>query len=382
MIIGGGIVGASIAYHLTQAGCKDVVVLERECVQGLGSTGRATGGIRSQFSHPLDIAMSLYSLDFIRHFKDETGVDPCYRPNGYIFLATTKAQTSDLKDLVALQQKSGLKEVRLVSREDIRELAPILNVDDVLGGTFCSSDGFIEPLYLLKGFTERAVARGSKVLLNTTATGIELAGSKITGVVTNQGTISTNIVINAAGAWAKKIAAMANVVLPVEPLRRHVAGTQPFPELPDETPMIIGLESGFHFRKDHHGGGGVMLLWNSHEEVYGENLEFDYDWLKKTLEFATHRVPKFERLQITPRRCWAGLYEMTPDAHPVLGKVSGIEGLYLANGFSGHGVMHSPATGKLLSELILDGRAKLMDISSLSFDRFASGKLFAEKGVL
>jgi sarcosine oxidase subunit beta len=382
VIIGGGIVGASIAYHLTQAGCNDVVMLERECVQGLGSTGRATGGIRAQFSHPIDIAMSLYSLDFIRNFKEETGVDPCYRSNGYIFLATTQSQMSELKSLVALQQSSGLKEVRIVSREDIKELAPILNVEDVLGGTFCSIDGFIEPLYLLKGFTEQAIERGAKVLLNTSATGIQLTESRIRGVETNQGRISTNTVVNAAGAWAKVIAAMAGVELPVEPLRRHVAGTQPFPDLPDETPMIIGLETGFHFRKDHHGGGGVMLLWNGQEEEYGENLHFDYDWLKKTLEFAKHRVPHFKKLQVTPRRCWSGLYEMTPDAHPILGKVSGVEGLYLANGFSGHGVMHSPATGKLLSELIIDGRAKLMDISSLSFDRFASGKLFAEQGVL
>ena len=381
VIIGGGIVGASAAYHLTQLGCRDVVMFERECIQGLGSTGRATGGVRAQFAHPIEIQMSLYSVEFFKRFQDETSVDPGYRPNGYLFLATAEDHMQSLQKLIALQQREGLKAVKLVDPKEIRRLAPFLHVDDVLGGSYCSTDGFIDPLNLLKGFSQKALERGARLYLDTKVTGIRLVNKKIQSVETNQGTISTHCVVNAAGAWAKHIASLIGIDLPVEPLRRHVAGTQPFPELPDEAPMVIELATSFHFRKDHQ-TGGVMLLWNDPSESWGESLSFSTDWLKKMLTFARRRVPLFSELQISPKRSWAGLYEVTPDRHPILGPVLGIEGFYLANGFSGHGVMHSPATGKLLAELITQGRTKLLDIRSLGLERFQLGQLIEETGVL
>ncbi len=382
VIIGGGIVGASIAYHLTEAGCRNVIVLERECLQGLGSTGRATGGIRAQFSTPINIRLSLYSLEAIRAFKDATGVDPHYRPYGYLFLATTEEQMQALRGLIAVQQRAGLKQVRLLGPEDVRELVPLVFTDDVVGASYCPTDGFIEPLSLLKGYSERAIERGAQVWLDTEALGIEMAHSAVCGVVTNRGTIATYCVVNAAGAWARRVARLAGVELPVEPLRRQVASTQPLPALPDETPMVIELGTGFHFRKDHLGGGGVMLLWSDPDEPYGEDVCFDLRWLRRVLPLAYRRLPCLRDTQISPRRCWAGLYEVAPDHHAVLGPVPGVAGLYLANGFSGHGVMHAPATGRLLADLIVNGKTALLDVSPLRIERFARGELLQETGVL
>lgn len=381
VIIGSGIVGASIAYHLTQAGYRDVWMLERECIQGLGSTGRATGGVRAQFSHLMDIQMSLYSIQFFQRFQEETGVDPGYRPNGYLFLATEKRQLETLRKLVTVQQQAGVRQAKLVDLEDIKAMVPLLLTEDVLGGSYCSIDGFIEPLSVMQGFTRRALERGAQLLLETEVTGLGIQGGKIQGVATNRGKIATHTVVNAAGAWARRVAALAGIDLPVQPLRRHVAGTQPFPALADEAPMVIELSTSFHFRKDH-SSGGVMLLWSDPDELSSEDLSFSTTWLKKTLELARRRVPAFKELQISPKRSWTGLYELTPDHHPVLGPVPGVEGLYVANGFSGHGVMHSPATGRLLAELITEGRTKLMDITLLSLTRFAEGKLIEETGVL
>jgi sarcosine oxidase subunit beta len=381
VVIGGGIVGASIAYHLTARGCRDVLIVERECVQGLGSTGRATGGVRAQFSHALDIQMSLHSIEFFKNFRESIGVDPAYCPNGYLFLATEPSQVSSLRELVALQHRAGLKEVRWMSRREIAAKAPFLFTDDVLGGSYCSLDGFIEPLNLLQGFMQKAVEQGARLHLETEVTGLHIQKGQIVGVETNRGTIATRQVVNAAGAWAKRVAAFAGIELPVEPLRRHVAGTQPFSALPDEAPMVIELATSFHFRKDQQ-SGGVMLLWNDPEEPYGENLSFSTLWLKKLLDLARRRVPIFSELQISPKRSWTGLYEVTPDRHPILGQAPTVKGFYLANGFSGHGVMHSPATGRLLAELITEGRAKTLDITPLALERFSSGRLIPETGVL
>jgi len=382
VIIGGGIVGASIAYHLTQEGAGRVLVLERECVQGLGSTGRATGGVRAQFSTPINVQLSLHSLEFIRTFQERTGVDPGYRANGYLFLATSAEQLQTLSRLAAMQRRHGYEDVHMVSREDVQRMVPLLFTDDVLGASFGARDGFIEPLSLLKGFTDRAVERGAQVLTDTEVLGIQVERGAVHGVTTRRGPIATRCVVNAAGAWAAAVARMAGVNLPVEPLRRHVAGTQPFPDLDDGTPMVIELGTSFHFRKDHGGGGGVMLLWNDPAEPRGEDLRFDLAWLRRVLPMAWRRLPRLREAQVSPRRSWAGLYEMTPDHHPVLGKAPGVEGLYLANGFSGHGVMHSPATGRLLAELIVHGEARTMDISPLGLERFARGELMEDIGVL
>src|ERR1700685_1765058 len=227
VIIGGGIVGSSIAYHLTANGCRDVLVIERESAQGKGSTGKSMGGVRAQFSTPVSIQMSLYSIPFYASFEERLG-HPCdYRPQGYLFCATNENQMSYLRTNYAQQIKMGLKDVRLLRGDEIRRMFPQLRADDIVGGSFCSTDGFVDPYSAMNGFMTWAADHGAKLWKNTVVTGIQRDGHGIAGVETTKGTVATRKVVNAAGAWAAGIAKMVGVDLPVEPLRRAVGGADP-----------------------------------------------------------------------------------------------------------------------------------------------------------
>ena len=378
VIIGGGIVGSSIAYHLTAAGCKDVLVIERERAQGKGSTGKSMGGVRAQFSTAVNIQMSLYSIPFYASFDDRLGYPADYRPQGYLFCATNEGHLAYLRTNYEKQVAMGLKDVRLISADEIRDMFPQLRGDDIVGGSFCASDGFVDPYSVMIGFMAWAADHGALLWKNTQVTAIDRAQA-VFRVQTSRGPVSTRKVINAAGAWAKSVAAMAGVDLPVEPLRRMLVPTEPFDQFPHSAPMIIDMSNGFHFRPE---ALGFLLAWNDPEETPGYKMDFDPAFIEKILVRAADRVPVFENLAVNPKRAWAGLYEMTPDHHPILGETSAAPGFYLANGFSGHGVMHAPATGKILSDLILTGKTDLIDASLLGLSRFAAGRTIHETAVL
>lgn len=379
VIIGGGIVGSSIAWHLTESGCANVVVLERETSQGKGSTGKSMGGVRAQFSTPVNIQMSLYSVDFYRQFDERMDYPSGYRPQGYLFVATAEKHMNYLRANYERQVAMGLKTVRLVSRAEIAEMVPQMRADDILGGTFCSTDGFVDPYSVMSGYTVRAVDRGVRLLRNTEVTGILRDAQGIAGVRTADGEIASRVVVNAAGAWAAGIAGLAGVDLPVEPLRRMLVPTEPFSELSQGLPMVVDMSTGFHFRPE---GLGILMAWNDPEETPGFKTNFDHAFVEKILTRAVDRVPCLENAEVNPKRAWAGLYEMTPDHHPVLGPAPEVPGFFLANGFSGHGVMHSPATGRILSDLILHGKTDLVDAGILSLDRYRTGNLIEETAVL
>lgn len=256
---------------------------------------------------------------------------------------------------------------------------PQLRGDDIVGGAFCSTDGFVDPYSGMTGFMSWACDHGAELWKNAAVTGIQCDGRSISGIETARDLISTRTVINCAGPWAAGIAAMANVELPVEPLRRMLVPTEPFDQFPHTAPMIIDMSNGFHFRPE---GLGFLLAWNDAEETPGYKTEFDPAFVEKILMRAADRVPVFENLAVNPKRAWAGLYEMTPDHHPVLGPAPEVRGFFLANGFSGHGVMHAPATGKILADLVLRGRTELIDVSLLSLSRFAEGRMIEETAVL
>ncbi|HMF57648.1 MAG TPA: FAD-dependent oxidoreductase [Pyrinomonadaceae bacterium] len=382
-IIGGGIVGSSIAYHLTERGCSNVVVIEREIEQGLGSTGKATGGVRAQFSTPINIEMSLYSIDFLSHFEDVTGHTSGYKPAGYLFLATDERQLDYLRRTGELQLSHGVK-VEMVSREEISHKIPQLRVDDIIGGSFCQTDGFVSPPDIMRGFMKRALARGASLWLDTEVTGIEVEGGRVAGLRTTRGRVSTRTIVNASGAWAAATARLAGVSIPVTPLRRQIVSTKPFPDLSADIPMVIDMANGFHFRPDFKAGPvpGVLMAWPDPEETPGFKTGFDESFIPKIFERAMARVPCLARAQVEPLRSRAGLYEVTPDHHAIIGEAPGVRGLFLANGFSGHGVMHSPATGRIVSEMIMDGEARLMDVTSLGAERFTEGRLIEETSVL
>ncbi len=379
VIIGGGIVGSSIAYHLSAAGCKDILVIERESAQGKGSTGKSMGGVRAQFSTPVNIQMSLYSIPFYASFDERLGYPAGYRPQGYLFCATNEKHLAYLRTNYVKQVAMGLKHVRLISAEEIRNLFPQLRSDDIVGGSFCSTDGFVDPYSAMIGFMTCALDHGAKLWKYTLVTGIQRDIDGITAVETSRGRVSTRKVVNAAGAWAKAVAQMAGIDLPVEPLRRMLVPTEPFDQFPHSAPMIIDMSNGFHFRPE---ALGFLLAWNDPEETSGYKTDFDPAFIEKILTRAADRVPVFENLAINPKRAWAGLYEMTPDHHPILGEAPGVPGFFLANGFSGHGVMHAPATGKILADLILTGKTDLIDASLLNLSRFAEGRTIHETAVL
>jgi len=379
VIIGGGIVGSSIAYHLTAAGCKDVLVIERETAQGKGSTGKSMGGVRAQFSTPVNIQMSLYSIPFYASFDERLGYPAGYRPQGYLFCATEEKHLAYLRTNYEKQIALGLKNVRLITADEIRSMFPQLRSDDIVGGSFCSTDGFVDPYSAMNGFMAWAADHGAKLWKNTPVTNIQLDAKGIFSVETSRGPLSTRNVVNACGAWAAGIARMLNLDLPVEPLRRMLIPTEPFDQFPHTAPMIIDMSNGFHFRPE---ALGFLLAWNDPEEMPGYKTDFEPSFIEKVLIRAADRVPIFENLAVNPKRAWAGLYEMTPDHHPILGEAPGVPGFFLANGFSGHGVMHAPATGKILSDLILTGKTELVDASLLGLSRFAEGRLIEETAVL
>ncbi|MGZ4827161.1 MAG: NAD(P)/FAD-dependent oxidoreductase [Terriglobales bacterium] len=379
VIIGGGIVGSSIAYHLTAAGCRNVLVIERETSQGKGSTGKSMGGVRAQFATPVNIQMSLYSIPFYAAF-DETLGFPCgYRPQGYLFMATRESHMNYLRSNLERQIALGLKTARLVSADEIRSLYPQLRGDDIVGGSFCSTDGFVDPYSAMIGFTTWAVEHGARIWKNTTVSAIRVERTRVTAVETTRGPVETRVVVNAAGPWASEIAAMAGIELPVVPLRRMLVPTEPFDQFPHIAPMIIDMSNGFHFRPE---SLGFLLAWNDPEETPGFKTDFEPAFIEKILTRAADRVPIFENLAVNPKRAWAGLYEVSPDHHCILGPVDEVRGFFLANGFSGHGVMHAPSTGKILADLILTGSTNIVNPELLSLNRFATGRLLEETAVL
>ena len=398
VIIGSGIVGSSVAYHLAQAGCSNVLVLEREAHQGKGSTGKSMGGVRAQFATPVNIQMSKYSIDFFSKFDEVVGHPGDYRAHGYLFCATNEKHLAYLKANKERQNALGVPNVEWVAAEDIVKMVPQLRVDDILGGTFCPTDGFVDPHSVMMGFMLNAREKGVRLWLDTRVTGIDVEGgdssplskaltsqrtpnesTRIAGVHTSRGFISTRVVVNAAGAWAAEIARMAGAELPVEPLRRQLVPTEPFAELPQRFPMVIDMSTGFHFRRE---GKGILLAWNDPQETPGFKTEFDTSFIEKILTHAAARVPVLAEAEVNPRRAWAGLYEMTPDHHAIIGPAPNVEGLFFVNGFSGHGVMHSPASGRITADLILQGSSDLVDARQLGVERFAQGKLLEETAVL
>lgn len=373
LIIGGGVVGASVACHLTEGGARGVVILEREGRQGLGSTGKATGGVRAQFETEINIRLSKYSIDF---FRERGGVFG-YRGGGYLFFTCRDDGVTYLRANIESQRRNGVVDVDLLGPNDVRKIVPEMHCDDVAGGAFGHSDGFIDPLAVMEVFTARAVECGARVETGADVLEIATANGAVTGVKTSIGSIECEKVVLCAGAWSRPLAATAGVDLPVEPMRRQIVWARSPEPLPTRLPMVIDLDTGFHFRPAKNSETEVLLAYPDPDETPSLSTEFDPAFVEKVYERARRRAPFLAETEPVLEKCRAGLYENTPDHHAILG-TCGVEGLYLACGFSGHGVMHSPATGRALSEIILDGESKFLDVSCLSIDRFRTGELLHE----
>jgi sarcosine oxidase subunit beta len=370
IIVGGGIIGISIAYHLALKKAGRIILLEKGQL-GEGSTSRCVGGIRTQFSTEINILFSLESIKTFERFKEEFGIDPEFKRIGYLFLATTESEMGVFKENIKLQRKFGIP-VEILTSDEIKARWSYLRVDDILGGTFCPWDGYGGPNEVLSGFVSGAKRAGVRIYEGAEVVGISIFKRKVKGVRTKLEEISTPIVINAGGPFASSIGEVAGVKIPVKPLRRQIFITAPF-HLTDQTiPLTIDFHRGWYFRQEMSG----LLLSGPLDSEPSFNLNVDYESMAEASENAMYRVPALEKARIA--NGWAGLYEISPDHHAILGKVPEIEGFILANGFSGHGFQHSPAVGKVIAELVTEGKAKTINIAPLSIERFEKGELIME----
>jgi sarcosine oxidase subunit beta len=381
VIVGAGVMGASVAYHLAARGWRDVLLVDRSDGPGRGSTGAATGGFRAQYGTAINVRLSLLALEKLLRFRAEIGVDPGYLPAGYLWLAENPAELDILRAALEVQQAEGLHEATEVSVEDIGRINPAVLREDVIGGTFCPTDGFIAPLQVLNGYLAAALRTGARVEWQTAVTGlIRDKDGPIVAVETSRGRIATEAIVNAAGAWAAELAGYAGVSLPITPLRRQIAATVPCSLLPPTAPMTIFVGDGFHFRAR---DGRVLLLWPT-PGVSGKpfDISVDREWIDTVTAMAHRRVPILHNVAIDAACCRAGLYEMSPDRHALLGPAPGCDNLFLINGSSGHGVMHAPALGQLLAEIMSDGAASSLDVSALRPSRFMEGRPNQVPGLL
>ena len=362
VVIGAGAIGASIAYQLGRRGARDVVVLERDTV-GAGSTSKAAGGIRVQFSTRVEIEFSQRGIAFFKRFEDEMGVPCDFHQEGYLFVVTDEPTLARFRASVALQRSLGA-DVRVIAPDDARALVPSLNVDDALAAVWGPTDGYASPNDVVQAYAARARALGVRIVEETPVTGIRLEGGRVVGVETPTGAIATPLVVNAAGPWAPLVGRMAGLDLPVDPRRRHIFVTDAFDGVRHPLPLVTDCGSGFYCRSEQ---GAVLMSPGDIGSATAYEAQVDWSVLETAVEKAVRRIPALEGAQV--RHAWAGLRPLTPDGRAILDWAPGVEGLFLAVGFCGHGFQHSPAVCEVVASLLLDGRCA-DDLSDLRLDRF------------
>jgi sarcosine oxidase subunit beta len=375
VIIGGGVMGASTAYHLALRGQKNVLLLEKDEFFGQEATGRCAGGVRFQFSTEVNVRLSLQSLPMLDRFKDETGQEINFRKCGYLFVLTKPEDVKTFRHSLELQQRLGVK-TEWLDPDEIHRRLPLMRFEDALAGSFNAADGLVDPNSVVMGYVGAAQRLGAKCLNKVEVTGIQVAGGKITGVETDQGLISTPKVVDAAGPWAGIIGQMAGVAVPIQPIRRQLMTTTPIPEVPPDFPFVLDFAQSLYFHRE---GDGILTGMSNNNEKAGFDQNVDEAFEMVNLEAAIARMPCLEKANLLSH--WAGLYEVTPDAHPIYGKTP-VDGLYIVAGFSGHGFMHGPISGKLMTEYILDGKFQSLDVSMLDLARFTEGRQIREYNVV
>ena len=375
VIIGGGVMGASTLYHLAARGQKNVILLEKDEFFGQGATGRCAGGVRYQFSTEINIRLSLESLPMLERFKEEIGQEIDYRHCGYLLVCTNEKDVVTFKRNVELQHSLGVG-TEWLNGDEVRRRLPLFRFDDAIAATFNQKDGLVDPNSVVAGYISAASKLNGKSFNNVEVTGIKVESGRVTGVETNKGFIATPLVINAAGPWAGLVGEMVGVQIPITSLRRQMFTTTPLSEIPADMPFVIDFAQSLYFHRE---GDGLLIGMSNQNEKHGFDQNVDEEFELVNLEAGIARLPLVEKAGMVSH--WAGLYEVTPDAHPFYGKTP-IEGFLAVGGFSGHGFMHGPISGKLMTELILDGEFKTLDVSMLDLARFEEGRLIKEYNVV
>ncbi len=369
VIIGGGCMGASAAYYLARNNVTDVVLVEREPMLGMGSTGRNAGGVRHQFSSEANVRLSIESIRLFENFKEEVGYEIDFHQDGYLFLLSRQEELSVFRRNVEMQRSLGV-EVDLLSPDEAERLAPGLGVEGIIGATFCARDGIADPNGVTMGFARAAQSSGVEICRETEVTAIKTESDRIFEVETNRGIISTRAVINAAGPYARSIGKMAGIDVPVLPYRRHIFITEPISEIklavPQTRIMVIDFETTFYFHRE---GAGILFGMSDPDEPSSYDTTVSWEFLEKVTQVAVKRLPRLAEAGIA--HAWAGLYEVTPDAMPIIGPAHDLEGFFMITGFSGHGFQHSPAAGRILADIIVQGAPVDFDITPFEFDRFS-----------
>jgi sarcosine oxidase subunit beta len=376
VIIGGGVMGASAAYHLALKGYTDVALLEREPFFGMGATGKCAGGIRYQFSTEINIRLSKVSLPMLDRFEEETGQAIDLRKCGYLFLLTNDDDIAKFRANVQLQHRLGI-DTEWLSGDEVRRMVPQLAADDVLAGTYNREDGLVDPNSVVNGYVAAGRRLGVLALTDTEVTRITTRSGRIEGVVTNKGLIACEMIVNAAGPWSSLVSNMVDLPLPVIPIRRQMLTTTSLPQIPADFPFIVDFAQSLYYHRE---GDGLLTGMSNPQQVPGFDESVDESWELVHMEAAIERLPALASARRVA--AWAGLYEVTPDAHPIIGTVRELGGYYLVTGFSGHGFMHGPVAGLLVAETIIHGRSVTLDISALDYYRFEEGREIEEYNVI
>ncbi|MDT7563137.1 MAG: hypothetical protein QOG76_1761 [Pseudonocardiales bacterium] len=362
VVIGGGVVGTSAAFHLAEAGV-DVLLLERDELAS-GSTSRAAGGVRAQFSDPVNIQLGLRSLEAFERFADRPGGEIDLVQHGYLFLLDNTDDVAAFQRNVAVQNELGVPS-RMLDVAEACAMSPYVNPEGLLAATFSARDGHCTPEAVVAGYAAGARAHGATIRRHCTVTGIDVVDGAVTGVRTDAGTVGTGTVICAAGAWSARVGELAGVALPVRPLRRQVVVSEPVADLPPELPFTIDFGTSFYF---HDEGPGLLMGMSDSEQGFGFDTSRSAEWLGRFAEVVARRAPALSEVGIA--HGWAGLYEMTPDHNAVVGEAAAVSRFLYATGFSGHGFLQGPAIGEVLRDLVL-GHTPVVDVSALDVRRFA-----------
>ncbi len=371
VVIGGGVIGASVAFHLAESGVSDVLLLEKDELAS-GSTCKAAGGVRASFSNAANIAIGLRGLEVYSRFAQDHDQEIDFSRDGYLYTLSDQTNVDIFTESVALQNSHGVPS-RMVTPEEAKNISPLISTEGMSAACWSPHDGKATPESVVMGYAAAARRHGAHIIRHCAVTDIDSSGGTITAVVTKRGRIATNTVVCAAGAWSRSIGDMVGVAIPVTPVRRQIAFTEPVADLPATSPSLtIDFPSTFYFHPE---GQGLLLGWSDPDEPDGFNLKFELeDWLLGLGAIAEIRAPAVLEYGISTG--WAGLYEMTPDRNQIIDRSTEVEGLFIATGYSGHGFLMGPATGEIVRDLY-HGKEPGYDISSFALDRFARADIAA-----
>ncbi len=374
VVIGGGVVGASIAYHLARRGFGRIALVERSYLAS-GSTGRCGAGVRQQWGTRLNCLLARESVRMFERMEDELGYDRSieFKQGGYLLLAYTDREMNQFVKNVELEQSLGIP-ASLLTPAEARAIVPMLNAGDVLCATYCPTDGHANPFHVTYAYVGAARRLGVEVMTFTEVKGIVVENGRVARVVCDRGVIDTGVVVNAAGPYSGLVARMAGVEIPFWAERHQILVTEPVE--PVLRPMVMSFSRRIYCQQTPH-GSFIMGMADPNEQP-GFSTESSWKFLVEMAREITRVLPPVGDLKVV--RQWAGLYDMTPDAHPILGATP-VEGFYLACGFSGHGFMLAPVTGRLISEIICDEKPSI-DITGLDLGRFERGELVVEPSVV